>query len=55
MLLSKWGFTAEEVWQMSLIEISAWIESYRESVGSTIPTSPKEMVTTYHSLRKPRK
>ena len=32
-LLSKFGFTPNDVWQMSSIEVAAWISSYCESLG----------------------
>ena len=32
--------TAEQVWQMPLLEVFAWIESYLESEGVKTPNSP---------------
>ncbi|WGE32595.1 hypothetical protein NYR60_03010 [Actinobacillus genomosp. 2] len=39
-LLSKFAITAEQVWQMPLLEVFAWIESYLESEGVKTPQSP---------------
>ncbi|MDW0889330.1 hypothetical protein P2J97_13920, partial [Mannheimia haemolytica] len=39
-LLSKFAITAEQVWQMPLLEVFAWIESYLESEGVKTPHSP---------------
>ncbi|MCW9699714.1 hypothetical protein [Avibacterium sp. 20-129] len=39
-LLSKFAITAEQVWQMPLLEVFAWIESYLESEGVKTPHGP---------------
>lgn len=38
MVLSKFGFSAKDVWAMTTVEISAWVETYQESLG----IKPKE-------------
>ncbi|AUI66703.1 MULTISPECIES: hypothetical protein [Glaesserella] len=36
-LFAKFAISADRVWQMSLIELSAWIESYLEFEGVKQP------------------
>ncbi|MCT8547478.1 hypothetical protein KZ418_00795 [Glaesserella parasuis] len=36
-LFAKFAIPADKVWQMSLIELSAWIESYLEFEGVKQP------------------
>ena len=54
-LLGKFGFTAQAVWEMCHAEISAWINSYLASQGTKTQQKTNETTTSYTFKRRKNK
>ena len=54
-LLGKFGFNAQAVWDMCHAEVSAWINSYLASQGAQIQHNTDETTTSYVFKRRKNK